>query len=153
VEVPKFKLGLIKAGSLEEWSEPLMKAVPAAEIYRETNLPDFQNYVSFDQMPHAFIISADTGFLEDINLISYSLSAGFFGRDKKSRNAWLASYMNAPEKSDRLEQLKNLHFEALSQSVLVPLVTSPFVALIKKPWRMELSELYANNQLWLIKHQ
>jgi hypothetical protein len=150
--IPKFKLGLMKVGDLEEWSVPIRAALPTAEIYRETNSPEFQEYASPAEMPHAFIASGDTGFMEDISLISYSLSAGLFGMSKPDRSKWLASYMVIPEKEKRLVALNALHFEILKNAVLVPLVVSPFVALTRKPWRMELSELYANNQLWLIKH-
>lgn len=147
-----FRLGLIKAGDLEEWSKPLQQVVPGAVIYREEGIPDLKSYDKSDDVPHAFIASVDTGFREDIGLITHAMSAGYLGFTKEERAEWLTNYMQTPEKTDRMKKLRKLHYNVLAQSILVPLVVSPFVALARKPWRIELSPLYANNQLWLIKH-
>lgn len=148
----RFRLGLIKAGDLAEWSKPLEKVVPSATIYREEGIPDLKNYDKEEDVPHAFIASVDTGFNEDIGLITHAMSAGYLGFTKAERATWLADYMQTPEKTDRMRKLRKLHYRVLAHSILVPLVVSPFVALARKPWRIELSPLYANNQLWLIKH-
>ena len=79
------------------------------------------------------------------------MAAGFFGMSKAERNLWLAEYMEMANKNDRLAMLRTVHFNALFEGVLVPITVSPFIAVVRKPWRMGLSELYANNQLWLIR--
>lgn len=149
----KIRIGLIRSGEIDSWTEELKKFLPEADLYQETNVPDFQKYNSEAEKPDAFIASTDTGFMEDINLISYTLAAGFFGLSKDDRQKWLAHYMEIETKIDRVDQLKKIHYEALATATLIPIAVSPFVAVIKKPWKMELSELYANNQLWLIKQQ
>lgn len=146
----KFKLGLIKAGDLGMWTNPLSDRLPTAEMYREDNLPEFKDYKEDDQ-PHAVISATDTGFLEDISLVTYSLNAGMFGMNKSERQKWLALYMSNDNKQDRIKMLKQVHFDALMSSQLVPLMSFPYTALVRKPWKMELSSLYANNQLWRIK--
>lgn len=148
----RLRLGLIKAGDLEEWSKPLEQALPGATLYREEGIPDLKSYDKAADVPHAFIASVDTGFSEDIGLITHAMSAGYLGFTKDERADWLANYMQTPEKTDRMKKLRKLHYQVLAHSILVPLVVSPFVALARKPWRIELSPLYANNQLWLIKH-
>jgi hypothetical protein len=147
----RFRLGLQKSGTIEEWAEPLNKALKGAEIYREANDFPFDESASSLNTPQAIISSVDTGFTEDISLVSYSVVAGYFGMTKSGRGKWLADYMSLPKREDRLTKLRELHFEALASSVLVPLTISPFVALIRKPWRMEFPETFAGNPLWLIK--
>lgn len=102
-------------------------------------------------MPHAWIASTDTGFMEDINLITYTLNAGLLGLSKAERTSWIADFMATDDKAARIAKLKELHYQALAEPAIVPLVASPYAALVRKPWKMELSELYANNQLWRIK--
>jgi len=146
-----FKLGFIKRGEANVWAEPINEVLPQAECYLEKYLPDLNPKMKFEDMPHAFIASTDTGFMEDINLISYSLNAGLLGLKKSERSVWLANYMALDDKPKRIQKLKELHFKALTEPAVVPLVGSPYSALVRKPWRMELSELFANNQLWRIK--
>ncbi len=147
----KFKLGLIKRGALEDWSNPINTELPQADCYIETNAPDLKKDLKVDDVPHAFVASTDTGFMEDISLISYSLNAGLLGLSKSERKKWLAEYMATDDKALRIHKLKSLHYQALAEPSIVPLMASPYAALVKKPWKMELSELYANNQLWRIK--
>lgn len=151
IKSTKIRIGLIRTGDIASWSDEIRKHLPEADIYQETNVPDFKKYASEAEMPDAFVASTDTGFMEDINLISYTMAAGFFGLTKPDRNKWLAEYMETDNKNDRLTKLRTIHFNALFEGVLIPITVSPFIAVIRKPWRMELSELYANNQLWLIK--
>jgi hypothetical protein len=147
-----FRLGFLKSGGLEPWLGPVARELPKAQIYLEDGIPAFHEYKPSEKEPHAVIMTTDTGFKEDISLISYSLNAGYFGLNKAESEKWLASYMETSNKEERLEILRKLHFQSLSEAKLVPLVVSPYAALIRKPWKMDLSELYANNQLWLIKH-
>lgn len=146
-----FRLGIIKRGAIEEWVSPITKELPEADCYHETNVPDFKKYDKKDDVPHAWVASTDTGFMEDISLISYSLNAGLLGLTKSERSNWLADYMSTDDKALRIHKLKELHFRALAEPAIVPLVASPYAALVRKPWKVELSELYANNQLWRIK--
>jgi hypothetical protein len=127
------------------------KYLPDADCYFEDNAPDLKKNLKEEDAPDAFVVSTDTGFMEDISLISYSLNAGLLGLAKTERDDWLADYMATDEKKDRLIKLKKLHFNALSELWIVPLMASPYSALVRKPWTIQLSDLYANNQLWLIK--
>ena len=97
------------------------------------------------------LVGPDTGFLEDIGLISYSMNAGYFGLNADERKLWLKKYMDLQDKSHRLELLRALHEKALSEPIIVPLLSAPYAALARKPWKIGLSQLYANNQLWLIQ--
>lgn len=147
----KIKLGLIRRGGIDPWANIIKKYLPEALCYFEDNAPDLKQNLTPESTPDAFIVSTDTGFMEDISLISYSLNAGLLGMSKAERRAWLADYMAINEKSERLEKLRELHLKALIGPWIVPLMASPYAAIARKPWKIELSDLYANNQLWLIK--
>mgnify|MGYP001021320659 CR=1 FL=1 len=152
-ELPQLRISLLKAGNMEQWATPIRKRLPAVELFLDRVIPDLHEYADPSEMPDAFIAGTDTGFMEDINLISYSLNAGYLGLPKSARAPWLKKYMEMSLKEERIASLRGLHYEALRNVDIVPLVISPFVALARAPWRMELSELYANNQLWLIKNR
>jgi MarR-like DNA-binding transcriptional regulator SgrR of sgrS sRNA len=152
-EQTPFRLGFLKSGGLDPWGNPVREALPQADIYFETQIPAFADYKNLNGEPHAFICTIDSGFSEDISLISYAMNAGVFGFSPKKRVEWLSHYMELPDKAQRMDALRQLHFDSIAQAALVPLVVSPYVALVRKPWKMNLSELYANNPLWLIKHQ
>lgn len=147
----KFILGTLKDVKFYPWFKDVQDHFPQAEFRKQENVPAFVKFANPSDEPHAVICGTDTSFSEDIGLISYSMNAGFLGLKHDARQRWLADYMNQTSKSERLEKLKNLHFEALSKGELYPLIVSPYAALIRNPWKMELSDLYANNQLWLIK--
>ena len=101
-------------------------------------------------MPHAYIGGPDTGFNEDISLISYSLTAGFFGLTEKERQVWLADYMSKPNKNGRLQMLQKIHESSLRDALFVPLFSGPYTALARSGWKIHLSKILANNPLWLI---
>lgn len=152
VSLPRLHISFLKSGNMDDWALPIKKRVPNLDITMDRVIPDLHTYANAAEVPDAFIANTDTGFMEDINLISYSLNAGYLGMEKEKRTPWLKHYMHISFKEERITALRDLHFKALYDADIVPLVVSPFVALAKKPWRMELSELYANNQLWLIKN-
>ncbi len=145
------RLGILKADT-HEWVKEIKAKVSSASIYFEKNIPDLHVYQNREEIPHAFIVNTDSGFSEDISLISYSLSAGTLGLNKEERSRWLSTYMATDNKDDRMKLLRSIHFDALAAPIIVPLFVSPFVALAHSPWKIQLSDLYANNQLWLIKH-
>jgi len=103
-------------------------------------------------MPHAFLAGPDVTFNEDISLISYSINVGLFGMDKNERQDWLKRYMSILDKSERIDRLQKLHYKALSDGVIYPLASSPYIALLRKPWVSHLPHLFANNPLWTIKN-
>lgn len=152
IELPTIRISSMRIADIELWKPAITKRVPAVDLFLDKVIPDLHEYTNPLEMPDAFLASTDTGFMEDINLISYSLNAGLLGLKKSERASWIKDYMEKSSKEERIEALRGLHFNALRNADIVPLVIAPFVALARKPWRMELSELYANNQLWLIKN-
>ena len=109
----------------------------------------FLTYKNPEDMPILEISGPDTGFLEDIGLISYSMNAGMLFVPKDQRQNWLAEYGVLERKEDRIAKLNQVHFKALMDPVIVPLAAAPYVALATNDWNIGLSTLFANNQLWL----
>ena len=150
VEINNLKLSIVRLGDINQFSKMLNSEFPNLDLIDGKNAPTFLKYKTEDEMPDCFISGPDTGFMEDIGLISYSMYAGFFGKNRADGNKWLANYMNILEKKERLIKLKELHMKSLKEAIIVPLVSAPYVALARKSWKIELSQIYANNPLWPI---
>lgn len=142
---------LVRLGDTSKFIAAIKEVLPQVEAKEAANAPAFVKYASISDMPHMVITGPDTGFLEDIGLISYSLNAGFFGLTREERRQWLRRYMDVQSKDERLGLLRSLHESALGEPIMVPLLVAPYAALARKPWKVGLSQLYANNQLWLIQ--
>ncbi|MFZ4402807.1 MAG: ABC transporter substrate-binding protein [Pseudobdellovibrionaceae bacterium] len=144
-------LSVVRVGHLEEYQKQVQTVLPKAAVKEGLNLPGFQKFQHLQEIPHAYIAGPDTGFNEDISLISYSLTAGFFGLDPSSRQKWLANYMSQDNKTDRIVMLQKIHESSLRGGLLVPLFAGSYTALAKNNWSIHLSKILANNPLWLIK--
>ena len=147
------KLTTVRVGDLKALRPLVENAIPEVHLEEGSNVPAFSKYEKPEDMPHAFIGGPDTGYHEDISLISYTLVSGTFGMTKEERAAWLAKYMEIPEQAGRLKMLKSVHEASLRKGVLTPLASCPYVALSKEGWKIELSQLFANNPIWLVKRR
>ena len=133
------------------FDQMLQEILPGIEVV-DGPPPAFVDYSNDPKGPPVFSISGpDTGFLEDIGLLSYSMAAGFFPIPKAEQNRWLSDYGNQMRKEDRIASLNRIHFASLMDPVIVPLAVAPFVALSNQDWDMQLSKLFANFLLWQIK--
>ncbi len=146
----KLLISIVRVGELNIYQAALKNVVPTASVIEGTSVPAFQKFDKISDMPHAFIGAPDTGFNEDISLISYSLTAGIFGLHPNERQSWLAKYMSQADKNKRLKMLQAIHESALENALFVPLFSSPYTALAREGWKINLSKILANNQLWLV---
>lgn len=147
------KLTVVRVGDVAAFRPLLESVIPGIQVEEGSNVPAFSKYEKLEDMPHVFIGGPDTGYHEDISLISYMLVSGTFGMTKEERASWLAKYMAVQEKPDRLKMLQSIHEKSLREGVLMPLASCPYVALAKKGWKIELSQLLANNPIWLVKRK
>lgn len=141
---------IVRVGDVSIYQKIISEALPNISVKEGVTPPSFQKLEKITDMPHAYIGGPDTGFNEDISLISYSLIAGIFGLSESERQAWLADYMSKPNKDDRLKMLQKIHETSLRDALFVPLFAGPYTALAKKGWKIHLSKILANNPLWLI---
>lgn len=150
-EIPKkLKLVVIRMGDKEKFEKMFKDILPELEV-EVGPPPEFGKYEKPEDVPHMSIGGPDTGFLEDIGLISYSLSAGLFGMTKLEREKWLSNYMSIPSKEERLLKLHELHKNQLTDPVVIPLMVAPYVAVIRSSWTLNFPQYYGNSPLWLIR--
>lgn len=145
------KMTVVRVGDISAFRSLLKEKLPTIQVGEGQNVPAFSKYANESEMPHMFIGGPDTGYSEDISLISYALVSGTFGMNSKERSAWLAKYMAEPEKENRLKLLRQIHEASIREGVLVPLLACPYTALAQNGWQIGLSQLFANNPIWLIK--
>ena len=145
------RMALVRLGNPQKFVDSIRAVLPQIETYESVKNPNFIKFASSEEEPQLILSGPDTGFQEDIGLITYSLNAGYFGMSAEERKNWLNHYMDTPEKADRMNLLKSLHESVLSGPVIVPLLVAPYAAIARKPWKVGLSQLYANNPLWLIQ--
>jgi hypothetical protein len=145
-----FKLSLLRVGSSADYKKYLDVDLPGIEVFEGTQIPTL-GFSKLEEMPHAFLAGPDVTFNEDISFVSYSVNVGLFGMTKSERQEWLKSYMLVLDKEERLNLLQELQFKSLINGVIYPLASSPYIALLRKPWVSHLPHLFANNPLWAIK--
>lgn len=151
VEAKNLKLGFIRLGDTSDLEKSLKVTFPKLKTFETSRLALNKMATEDPDMPEMVLSGPDTGFLEDIGLISYTLNIGILGMTREQAALWLKDYMDTIEKKERLAKLQRLHFEALIEPNVVPLVSSPYVALVRKPWTLKLPKYFANNSLWLVE--
>jgi len=147
----KILISIIRLGNIDIYKNAIEKDLPIAQVTEGKKSPTFEKYNNIDDMPHAIIAGPDSGFNEDISLISYSLAAGEFGLSTKERELWLSEYVMIPNKESRLKKLKELHEKALASAILIPMFSGPYTALVRAPWTFHFSKIMANDPIWRIK--
>lgn len=150
VSLPILKVSIVRLGRSEQIKKAIEQAIPGAIVYDSSSLPAFSKYINPSDIPHVTITGPDTGFLEDISFISYSFAAGYLGFSDEYQKNWIEKYTSIDDKVERIKMFRDLHFQALKSPVTIPISVLPYVALLRKPWKFGLSNLYANNQLWRI---
>lgn len=146
----KLNLTVVRVGEANVYQKLINEKLPQLDVKEGITVPSFQKFDKMEDMPHAYIGGPDTGFNEDISLISYSLVAGIFGLTEKERQEWLARYMAKSDKNERLLMLQDIHKTSLQRGLFVPLFSGPYTALARSGWKIHLSKILANNPLWLI---
>ena len=134
-----------------------MKAVahhnmPHLKIKRSQKQPSLSQEGEEDT-PDYHIFITDIGFLDDIGLLSYSIKTGHFGFPPEDGQAWLKDYMNTEGSKEKMAKIKQLQMVAITEGRMIPLLTAPTFAIVRKPWTLHLSELFANNQFWKIRRK
>ena len=124
--------------------------LPDLKVKRVDELPVFDDFKDSDIFDYTISIT-DTGFLEDVALLSYSMSTGVFGYSEKEGKAWLKDYMQTEDKLERNRKIRTMHLKSLTEGWLIPLFRLPYVAVARRPWKMHLSQLFANNPFWKIR--
>lgn len=83
-------------------------------------------YLTEDQRPDLFIQTTDSSFNEDISLLSYNFSMGYFGKSKLDGEKWIRNFINENNQEKRIELLKNLQLELLENVIIYPISISSY---------------------------
>lgn len=150
LDLVDLKVGVLRVGKLDAFQRLFSNEIRSENIFEIEDNPNFGD-VSLKNVPHVFISGPDVSYKEDIGLISYSINSGDFYISKEDGERWLKVYMEIPNKSERMKLLHTLHLESIQKKSVIPVVSGPYVALSNQKWNMNLSPLYANNQLWLFR--
>lgn len=103
-----------------------------------------------NEMPHMFFQQTDSSFKESINQLGYMITIKDIPLSIGDSERWLKNYMGIGDKTDRLKELRQLHFEMLSSPSVIPFAVSPYYAVSRKPWEITASTLYAGLPFWKI---
>jgi|GEM_PF-1165391 len=147
------KFSIVRLGDSSAYINKLKVAFEKITVFDGKNVPIFTKYERYEDMPHMFLGGPDASFSEDIGLISYTVNAGIFGMKKDSRDNWLTEYMKTRESAKRMKKLQDLHFTALKEATVVPVASTPYVAILRNNWKSELPIVVGNNPFWLIKRR
>lgn len=146
---PKQKIKISVEGYKLEEFKKLFSDAKNIEFIKFSGRP---NQKKFEDMEDGYILPGDTGFIENISLISYYMSVGSFGYDDKEKaNQWIQEYIKINDKNDRLEKLKELHFEALARGLIVPISITPYYAVAKNDWKLNFHRHFAGTPLWMMR--
>ncbi|MCK5882073.1 MAG: hypothetical protein KAG61_00170 [Bacteriovoracaceae bacterium] len=119
-------------------------------------LPDAKYHVPAeiknDVISNVSIGNIDSGFDDDIALLSYCESIGLFDGIVTSSGEWLNKYTRSNKQKRKL-MFDELHRKMLTSPSVVPLRTLPYVALSKRPWIINQTSLTASMPFWSIEHE
>lgn len=97
----------------------------------------------------AYIVAVDVAFNSSPSLLAFSLKQGYFGIYKDNLDLWFRNYINLG-KNEQLNELNTLHFNSLKNCNLYPVTKAPYIAISKKPWKIDLNKYFAATNLWQI---
>lgn len=148
-ELPKKKIKISVEGYRLEEFKKIFSSEENIEFVRFSGRPSLKK---FEDMEDGYIVPGDTGFYENISLISYYMTTGSFGyADKKSANKWIQDYIKIEDKSERLAKLKQLHFEVLAKGIIVPISITPYYAVARNDWKLDFHRHFAGTPLWMMR--
>ena len=129
------------------------------EIFKDSKMVEFIPYTidpefKTGEQEDAYILPADTGFYENISLLSYYLtSSNITAMNREEGIKWIENYMKVEDKEARLKRLKDLHFEILYNAYVVPISVSGYIAVARKPWKPLFYKYFAGSPLWMIEKE
>ena len=139
-----------KLSALKQHIQISKKYMPNLKVEKAKGIPAFNKS---SDTPDYLMVFTDSGFLDNIGLISYSTNSGIFGFPKEEGKAWLRDYMDTEGKLERIAKLRAMHLKSLTEGHMIPLYRTPYVAVARRPWKMHLSQLFANNPFWKIRKE
>jgi len=124
-------------------------------MYKNVKASSAPAYVApgthYNDLPDFHIGGVDSGFQEDISLVSFVINNDRFGLGKEKGKKWLDDYVQIESKQERIEKLRALHYSALINGYFIPLMSSSFAAIIRKGWSFDFSKTQVSLPFWKIQ--
>jgi len=135
----------------DSWPE-LQKIFPNADLKYVMAIPGHADYKALGlEEPDLFFHRTDTSIKEDISFFSYYMSGYFFSIHGEKGASWVKKYSRTENLGDRMKMLNRMHYETLSEAITIPLTFSPYMAIVKKPWRFDFFNLHAGTTFWRMR--
>lgn len=141
----KIKLSIVDSD--REMLIPVLSKVKNLEIIDFTTEPNEKVY---SEQEDAYLIDSDTGFFENINLISYYLNTIDLSISKEDKSKWLRTYMQIEDKQLRLKELRKLHYTILKNADVIPIGSAPYISVGKKSLKFNIYKHFAGTPFWMI---
>jgi hypothetical protein len=93
------------------------------------------------------------GFQDEIGLLSFYLGKDFFRLSPAEKEKWFADYLAAPDKLERKNMLRSLHYETLRNAYVIPVALFPYASVARKPWHFNFPEMVAGDHLWRLRRK
>ena len=104
-----------------------------------------------EQRPDMYILTTDSAWTEDLALLGYNFKEGLFTLPGFDGESWFNEYLAQEDKAERIRHLNHLHFNMLKNASFVVTEVTPYHAAIRKPWRLNQSNLSAGTELWRLR--
>jgi hypothetical protein len=104
-------------------------------------------------LPELRTITTDVSFNENFSLLFYTASLGVFPYSEDANQKWLENYMLEENASNRLSMMERLHADLIRHAAIIPLASMPYLAMARKPWKLNFSDTMAGSPLWLISYE
>lgn len=100
-----------------------------------------------DRQPDLYFSMGDSTFFESLSLLHYNFEQGTF-LDRGDGMAWLQSYLKVESKKNRIDLIRELHYRALANGRIIPVLAEPYYAVSRKPLSPNFSKFYAGSPFW-----
>jgi hypothetical protein len=141
----------IVLGVLKSSYERVHKALESYSAIQVKPFDEDPSFLPLEKRPHAFIQTTDSSFNEDISLVSYNFSMGYFGYSSEESKIWVDKFINTPDRKDRIFQLKELHLQILEKGYIYPIGSSPYWAISNEELELNFSESFPGSTWWKIR--
>lgn len=100
-----------------------------------------------------FLGGGDIGYQEDVGLALYYLEKEFFDLSPAEKEKWLAGYLAAGGKEERMLLLRELQYRTLSAGRVLPIGLMPYASLARAPWKFNYPSAMAGDHLWRLRRK
>lgn len=143
---PSVKIKIAMHPAIEKkYNRELSKLLDFIEIVDIRTIYDFKN-----EIVDGYLMSVDTGYQENISMISYIFKTGFFG-DISNSTQYRDKFIDMEKTEKRVKFVEQLHENALASSYFVPLYISPYSLVGKEDFTSPVEKTFSNTRFWTLE--